>query len=97
MNAMARNAESFFRANMTPEQMAQSDAMASRLGAQVGFMNDLAVALRGRGFDPEQADAVFDQLADAVERNGGRLMISVWVPGVGVVLLDRPSDIFPSA
>ena len=94
---MARNAESFFRANMTPGQIAQSDAMAVRLGAQVSFMNDLAVALRGRGFDPGLADAVFDQLADAVERNGGRLMISVWVPGVGVVLLDRPSDIFPSA
>lgn len=97
MNAMARNAESFFRANMTPEQIAQSDAMAARLGAQVGFMNDLAVALRGRGFDPEQAEAVFDQLAEEAERNGGRLMISVWVPGVGVVMLDRPSDIFPSA
>jgi hypothetical protein len=94
---MARDAESFFRANMTPDQIAQADAIAARLGTQVAFMNDLAVTLRGRGFDPGQADAVFDQLADAVEQTGGRLMISVWVPGVGVVLLDRPSDIFPSA
>lgn len=93
---MARDAESFFRASMTPEQIAQSDAMAASLGAKVAFMNDLAVTLRGRGFDPEQADAIFDQLAGEVERNGGRLMISVWVPGVGVVMLDRPSDIFPS-
>jgi len=93
---MARDAESFFRANMTQGQIAQSDAIAARLGTQVGFMNGLAVALRGRGFDPEQADVVFDQLADEIERNGGRLMISIWVPGAGVVLLDRPSDIFPS-